>query len=47
MKKQGVKLRLKFPHYLNGIKKRAGSVVRLDKFSADFLMKRRGAVLVK
>lgn len=42
-----IKIRLKKPHYQNGLKKRSGSVIKIEKVAADWLIKRGGATLVK
>jgi hypothetical protein len=42
-----VKLRLLREHYMNGMQKRSGTVIRLDPWAAKWLVGRGAAVVLK
>ena len=45
--KEFIKVRLLRPHYMNGVKKNVGSVLRLEKAVAEWLIGLRRAKVVK
>lgn len=45
--KKVVRIRLKKEHFHNGIRKAAGTILKLDSFSAEWLIGKKVAVAVK